>query len=96
MTEAPGRACPLHYRYAPSDPQLFADLMRQLVQRYGPRGTLWTLNRGLPRVAVREWQIWNEQAADFAFASTPWPSNYTRLLRAAYLATHGADRGANQ
>jgi hypothetical protein len=81
-------------RFAPTDPQLFAEFMRQLVGRYGPRGTFWTLNRGIPRTPVRQWQIWNEQAADWMWASTPWPASYTKFLRAGYGAVHRADRGA--
>ena len=43
---------------------------------------------------MRQWQIWNEQGFDVFWASLPWAPSYTRLLRAAYLAIHHADRGA--
>lgn len=79
--------------YAPTDPQLYANFMTVLVQRYGPRGSFWR-SSGTPRVPIRNWQIWNEPAADFFWATRPWPSTYTRLLRAAYRAVHRADRGA--
>ena len=67
--------------------------MTMLVNRYGPRGSFWA-SSGTPRVPIRAWQIWNEPAADFFWATRPWPSSYTRLLRAAYRAVHRADRRA--
>jgi hypothetical protein len=82
-------------RYAPTNPQLFADFATQLVKRYGPSGTFWTSHPRLTRTYdVRQWQIWNEQGFDVFWASLPWPQSYTRLLRAAYLAIHHADQGA--
>jgi polysaccharide biosynthesis protein PslG len=82
------------FRYAPTSPQLFATFAQALVQRYGPHGTFWRLNRGLPADPIREWQIWNEQAFDVFWATLPWAPNYTRLLRAAYTSIHRADHGA--
>ncbi len=82
------------YRYAPKDPQLMGTFMRALVERYGPNGTFWKLNPGLPRDPIREWQIWNEQGLDVFWATQPWPSTYVRMLRAAYTAIHRADHGA--
>lgn len=79
--------------YAPTDPQLYANFMTALVGRYGLRGSFWATS-GTPRTPIRTWQIWNEPAADFFWATRPWPSTYTRLLRAAYRAVHQADRGA--
>ncbi len=79
--------------YAPTDPQLYGDFMTVLVQRYGPRGSFWG-SSGTPKVPVRSWQIWNEPAADFFWATRPWPPSYTRLLKAGYQAVHRADRGA--
>jgi hypothetical protein len=40
---------------------------------------------------IRHWQIWNEQRIRTFWATQPWASTYTRLLRAAYLAIHRAD-----
>jgi Beta-galactosidase len=81
------------YLFAPTDPQLYAGFLRVLIGRYGPRGSLWATS-GTPRVPIRSWQIWNEQAADFFWATRPWPPSYVRLLKAAYRAVHSADRGA--
>ncbi|HYP47123.1 MAG TPA: glycosyl hydrolase 53 family protein [Thermoleophilaceae bacterium] len=82
-----------YYLHAPRDPALYANFMRVLVQRYGPRGSFWATS-GTPRVPIRSWQIWNEPAADFFWATRPWPRSYARLLKAAYRAVHRADRRA--
>jgi hypothetical protein len=84
---------PEHYLYAPTDPQLYANFMRALIGRYGPRGSFWA-SSGTPRVPIRNWQIWNEPAADFFWATRPWQPSYVRLLRSAYRAVHAADRRA--
>ena len=85
---------PIAYRYGPTRPSLFAQFASAVVARYGPRGSFWKLNPTLPRDPVGEWQIWNEQAFNVFWASSPWPRTYTALLRAAYTAIHHADRGA--
>jgi hypothetical protein len=82
------------WRYEPRDPQLFANFMRQAVLRYGPNGSFWTANPGLQKVPLREWQLFNEQMADFFWATRPWPPSYTKVLKAAYGSIHQADRGA--
>jgi len=82
------------WRLPPRDPNLYAELMRQLVLRYGPKGTLWSQNPSLPRVPVRRWQIWNEQTAPWHWELRPWGPSYTQLLKASYQAIHGLDRGA--
>jgi hypothetical protein len=82
--------------YGPSDPNTYAAFMTQLVRRYGPRGTFWSQNPSVRKTAIRDWQIWNEPAGTaYDWRSVPWPSTYTKLLKAAYRAIHRADRGAN-
>jgi hypothetical protein len=82
------------WRYEPRDPKLFADFMTAAVARYGPRGTFWKANPGLPKVPIRDWQLFNEQMANWFWATQPWPSSYTKVLKAAYRSIHKADRGA--
>jgi hypothetical protein len=82
------------WRLPPSDPNRYGELMRQLVLRYGPAGSLWAQDPALPRVPVRKWQIWNEQTAPWHWARQPWAPSYTRLLKAAYRAIHRSDRRA--
>jgi Beta-galactosidase len=79
----------------PRDPLTYAAFMRTLIARYGPRGSFWAANRTLPRHPIRHWQIWNEPNIAINFVGVrSWPATYARLLRAAYRAVHGADRGA--
>jgi polysaccharide biosynthesis protein PslG len=82
------------WRLPPRDPNTFAELMRQLVLRYGPTGSFWAQNPSLPGVPIRQWQIWNEQTAPWHWRRQPWAPSYTRLLEAAYRSIHAADRGA--
>jgi hypothetical protein len=85
---------PEWFRFPPTNPGAYGALMRQLVMRYGPAGSLWAQNPTVPRVPVRNWQIWNEQTAPWHWRDRPWAPGYTRLLKSAYRAIHGADRGA--
>jgi hypothetical protein len=78
----------------PKSPQLYAGFVRRLVQRYGPKGTFWAQNPGVPRVPVRQWQIWNEQMAPWFWSKRPWAPSYTKALKASYQVIHRADRGA--
>jgi hypothetical protein len=78
----------------PKDPSSYAELMRQLVLRYGPKGTLWAQNRSLPHVPVRRWQIWNEQSAPWHWETRPWGPSYTKFLKPTYKAIHALDPGA--
>ena len=82
------------YRLPPKSNGTYAELMRQLVLRYSPTGTFWAENPTLPRVPVRQWQIWNEPSGEAHWKPRPWAPSYTRLLKAAYTAIHGVDRGA--
>ena len=68
--------------------------MRQLISRYGPKGTFWTQNPTVPKVPIRSWQLWNEQMAPWFWDSKPWARSYTKMLKAAYRAIHKADRKA--
>jgi hypothetical protein len=78
----------------PKSPQAYAGFIRQLVLRYGPQGTFWGANPGVPRVPIRQWQIWNEQMAPWFWSNRPWTRSYTKALKAAYQVIHRADRGA--
>jgi hypothetical protein len=77
----------------PSSPAPYANYLRLLVLRYGPHGNFWRLHRGLPKVPIRMWQIWNEPNL-----LNDWPAplvpNYVSLLRAAHAAIKKADPSA--
>ncbi len=71
----------------------WAKFLKLLVRRYGPRGSFWAANPGLPKRPIRTWQIWNEQNFKY-FVVRPNPAEYGKLLKISYAAIHGADHGA--
>jgi hypothetical protein len=74
----------------PRSPGPYANYLSMLVRRYGPHGTFWRLHRGLPKVPIQMWQIWNEPNL-----LNDWPAplvpSYVDLLRAAHGAIKKAD-----
>ena len=38
----------------------YTQFLTALVGRYGPSGSLWAEQPALPRMPIRDWQIWNE------------------------------------
>jgi Cellulase (glycosyl hydrolase family 5) len=85
---------PDYWRLPPADYGAFGRMMAQLVRRYGPAGTLWAQNPSLPRVPVRQWQIWNEPTGPAHWKLRPWAPTYTQLLKSAYESIHAVDGGA--
>lgn len=67
--------------------------LKALVNRYGPAGSFWAANPGVPRRPIRVWQIWNEENF-FYFAAKPSPVAYGKLVKISHRAISGADRGA--
>jgi hypothetical protein len=63
------------------------------IQRYGPRGSFWLENPGVPRHPIRTWQIWNEPNFKY-FVVRPDPVEYGKLVKLSYAAAKAADRGA--
>ena len=53
--------------------------VRAAVDRYGPRGSLWTESLDLPRRPIHSWQIWNEENFKY-FVRRPRPGEYARLV----------------
>ena len=90
-------------KYPPVQSKIFmrewGQMLRALVQRYGPGGELWQyLRANAPQIKaqpIRTWQIWNEPNG-----STYWhpqrtaPETYARLLKASSRVIRGQDRGA--
>jgi hypothetical protein len=77
----------------------YTAFLRAAIRRYGPKGSFWRDNPGLPRHPVRQWQVWNEPNIP-EYWSAPrkssygWPQGYGRLLRAANTTIKREDRGA--
>ncbi|MGH2895250.1 MAG: hypothetical protein ACRDPM_18560 [Solirubrobacteraceae bacterium] len=75
-------------RYAP-----YAAYLEALIGRYGPHGTFWRQNPGVPKVPIRSWQIWNEPNLAY-YWKQPFASTYVSLLKVAHAAVKKADPGA--
>lgn len=72
--------------------------LRSAVGRYGPHGDFWREHRRgsadpVPRLPLREWQIWNE-ANFFYFAKPASPGRYARLLQLSNRAIKRTDPAA--
>jgi hypothetical protein len=81
-----------HPASAPADNAAYARYLTELVDRYGPEGTFWSANPGVPKRPIRAWQIWNEPALDWQFKPhTDWAPRYGKLLRSAYKAVKAVD-----
>ncbi|HWM07804.1 MAG TPA: hypothetical protein VNO82_00615 [Solirubrobacteraceae bacterium] len=72
----------------------YTRLLRTLIRRYGPRGTLWREHPEVRALPIRDWQIWNEPNFRDFWSKQPFPKTFVPLLRAAYRTVHRADRGA--
>lgn len=101
MLQAPRWARVFKQRAA-SPPRLspYQAYLRAMIRRYGPRGSFWGENPGIPRRPLREWQIWNEPTLRTYWDVSPknrrygWPQGYSDLLRAANKAIKAEDPGA--
>ena len=73
--------------------EAFADFTGTLVERYGPKGELWTATDIEP-VPIRGWQIWNEQNSPTFYQPEVDPQAYADLVEASAEAIHSRDPGA--
>jgi hypothetical protein len=81
--------------WTPTDPATIGPVFKALVERYGPNGTFWAENPGIPKIPIRAWQVWNEPHLPSHWGpDAPNPAQYTQLLRAAHDAIKAADPGA--
>jgi hypothetical protein len=71
----------------------WANFLKLVVARYGPGGTFWAANPGLPESPIRTWQIWNEENFKY-FVVRPSPSDYGKLINVSYTAIKSVDPGA--
>lgn len=63
------------------------------VFRYGPRGSFWREHWELPRLPVRQWEIWNEENI-VTFSKQPDPQRFARLLLISGRLLHRAEPGS--
>jgi hypothetical protein len=78
----------------PARPKPYGDFLATLVARYGPQGSFWTQHPDLPRVPIRDWQIWNEPDSSTYWSDQPFVNDYVALLKASSRALKRADPGA--
>jgi hypothetical protein len=78
----------------PRDPADYARFLTALVERYGPRGSLWREHPEVRARPVRAWQIWNEPNLKGYWSQQPFARDYVRLLKTARQALRAADPGA--
>jgi hypothetical protein len=71
----------------------WSSFLAQAVARYGPNGTFWAENPGIPPRPVHTWQIWNEQNFKY-FVAKPNPAEYGKLVKLSYGAIKAADSTA--
>ena len=63
------------------------------VHRYGPNGSFWAENPGVPVRPIRTWQIWNEENFKY-FVARPNPADYGKLVNLSYTAIKAVDPSA--
>lgn len=67
--------------------------VRGAVLRYGPNGSFWAENPGLPKRPIRAWQVWNEPNFKY-FVARPNPAEYGKLVQLSSATIKAADPGA--
>ena len=85
---------PEQFRSPPASAADVTRFFRTLVERYGPRGSLWEERPDIPRLPIRRWQVFNEPNLRGHWPVQPFGRSYTATLRGAERGIHGADPGA--
>jgi Glycosyl hydrolase catalytic core len=88
--------CPSNPRPWACPPTSYADFGRfvaALIGRYGPEGSFWIANPGLPKRPIRAWQLWNEPNLRELWGGAPNAAEYSEMLKAAapYIRTADPD-----
>ena len=78
----------------PKSATAYARFVASLAGRFGPRGSFWTEHPEIPRMPLRDWQLWNEVDFRDYWADQPFERRYTRFLRAARIELRRVDPGA--
>lgn len=78
-------------------PRRYGDLGRfgaAVAARYGPNGSFWAQNPGVPKLPITAYQVWNEPNIPAYWPSGPNPKAYAKLLKATAKGIHAVDRSA--
>ena len=73
--------------------QAWLQFLHAAVARYGSRGSFWREHRDLPRLPVRQWEIWNEENI-VTFSKEPDPARFGRLVRVSGGLLHREEPGS--
>jgi Glycosyl hydrolase catalytic core len=71
----------------------WSNFVKGAVARYGPNGSFWAENPGVPKLPIRAWQIWNEENFKY-FVAKPNPAEYGKLVKLSYAALKSVDPSA--
>jgi polysaccharide biosynthesis protein PslG len=74
-----------HAKHGTYFPKRYSDLGvfgAQVAKRYGPNGTFWTENPGVPKLPITAYQIWNEPNLGAYSPPKPSAKKYVKLLKA--------------
>jgi hypothetical protein len=82
------------FAYQPKNNADLANLAVKMVDRYGPNGTLWQQNPGVPAHPMTAWQIWNEPNLDQYWYPKPNASQYRSMLQTVGAAIKSRDPNA--
>lgn len=80
--------------YPPASNAAFGRFAAMLVARYGPKGSFWRDNPGLPKLPIRAWQIWNEPSLPAYWPAGPNPEAYAGMVASVAPAIKRLDPGA--
>jgi hypothetical protein len=90
---AGGLKAPAHLPVAGAARAGWANFLTAAVARYGPNGSFWTEHPGVPKIPIRNWQIWNEPNFKY-FVAKPNPAEYGKLVKISHTALKATDPGA--
>jgi hypothetical protein len=78
--------------YPPTKLSDLGDFGAVVVKRYGPNGTFWDDNPGIPKLPIKAVQLWNEPNLKAYWGGKPNAKQYTALLKASYKPIKAAAR----
>jgi len=87
---AGGLMAPAHLPISGAGRTGWVSFLTAAVARYGSTGSFWSGHSGVPKIPIREWQIWNEPNFKY-FIAKPNPAEYGKLVKISYAALRAAD-----
>ena len=79
----------------PTDNGSLARYAQALIGRYGPNGSLWAERPSVPKLPIRQWQVWNEPNLGVYWGGGKAnPRQYVAMLKTVGKAIKAADRRA--